>query len=351
MRAPKGMLDVLPPESARWTDVVAAFRGPGRAFRLRAVVTPIVEHYRGLRPGRRDHRRRAQGDVRLRRPRRPPPRAAPGGHCARRAGLRAAPPDDAVEGLVPRTELPGRAAAGRAATASTGNSARRCSGSTIPTSTSRSSSCSGASIRDLGLRDVRLLLNSMGDAETRHALPRGAARVLARARGAARRRDGARGGEPVAYPRLEASRLVRDARARAAARRIPHATRRPRTSSACRKVCRRSGSRSRSRPGSCAASTTTRAPSFELAERRARRRAERDRRRRSLRPARRGDGRPADAVDRFRFGNRTAPARVRCGRGVAGPGRARRRVRGRPAWRVPDTARLLAELRESGLVG
>ena len=39
---------------------------------------------------------------------------------------------------------------------------------------------------------------------------------------------------------------------------------------------------------------------FEFAERRARRRAERDRRRRPLRPARRGDGRPADAVDRVR---------------------------------------------------
>ena len=36
--------------------------------------------------------------------------------------------------------------------------------------------------RDLGLRDVRLLVNSMGDAETRDALSRGAARVLARAR-------------------------------------------------------------------------------------------------------------------------------------------------------------------------
>ncbi len=67
--------------------------------------------------------------------------------------------------------------------------------------------------RDLGLRDVRLLLNSMGDAPTRARYREVLLDVLARARGAPRRGDGARGGEPAAHPRLQAARLVGDARA------------------------------------------------------------------------------------------------------------------------------------------
>ncbi len=45
MRAPKGMLDVLPPESARWTGLIARFAELATRFGYGLVITPIVEHY------------------------------------------------------------------------------------------------------------------------------------------------------------------------------------------------------------------------------------------------------------------------------------------------------------------
>ena len=44
MRAPKGMLDVLPPESARWTDVIGRFASRAERFGYGLLLTPIVEH-------------------------------------------------------------------------------------------------------------------------------------------------------------------------------------------------------------------------------------------------------------------------------------------------------------------
>jgi histidyl-tRNA synthetase len=45
MRAPKGMLDVLPPESARWVEVVGRFAARAQRFGYGLLLTPIVEHY------------------------------------------------------------------------------------------------------------------------------------------------------------------------------------------------------------------------------------------------------------------------------------------------------------------
>jgi histidyl-tRNA synthetase len=45
MRAPKGMLDVLPPESARWIEVVGRFATRAERFGYGLLLTPIVEHY------------------------------------------------------------------------------------------------------------------------------------------------------------------------------------------------------------------------------------------------------------------------------------------------------------------
>jgi histidyl-tRNA synthetase len=45
MRAPKGMLDVLPPESARWIEVVARFASRAERFGYGLLLTPILEHY------------------------------------------------------------------------------------------------------------------------------------------------------------------------------------------------------------------------------------------------------------------------------------------------------------------
>jgi histidyl-tRNA synthetase len=44
-RAPKGMLDVLPPDSSRWIEVVSRFAGRAARFGYGLVLTPIVEHY------------------------------------------------------------------------------------------------------------------------------------------------------------------------------------------------------------------------------------------------------------------------------------------------------------------
>lgn len=44
-RAPKGMLDVLAPESGRWIDLVSRFADRARRFGFGLVLTPMVEHY------------------------------------------------------------------------------------------------------------------------------------------------------------------------------------------------------------------------------------------------------------------------------------------------------------------
>jgi histidyl-tRNA synthetase len=45
MRAPKGMLDVLPPESSRWIEAVTRFASRAEKFGYGLLLTPIVEHY------------------------------------------------------------------------------------------------------------------------------------------------------------------------------------------------------------------------------------------------------------------------------------------------------------------
>jgi histidyl-tRNA synthetase len=45
MRAPKGTRDVLPPESDRWIEVVARFADRSRRFGYGLVITPTFEHY------------------------------------------------------------------------------------------------------------------------------------------------------------------------------------------------------------------------------------------------------------------------------------------------------------------
>jgi histidyl-tRNA synthetase len=45
MRAPKGMLDVLPPASGRWMELVARFAQRAERFGYGLLLTPMVEHY------------------------------------------------------------------------------------------------------------------------------------------------------------------------------------------------------------------------------------------------------------------------------------------------------------------
>ena len=69
--------------------------------------------HRGLQPGRRGHRRREQGDVRVHRQGRPARRPAARADGQRVPGVRPAPADHAVEGVVRRPELPLREAPAR----------------------------------------------------------------------------------------------------------------------------------------------------------------------------------------------------------------------------------------------
>ena len=86
-RAPIGTHDVLPPESdaldRRWSPRSPS--GPAR-FGFDLVVTPIFEHLEVFQRVGGVDRRRPQGDVRLRRQGRPPHRAAARGHRAGRCG-------------------------------------------------------------------------------------------------------------------------------------------------------------------------------------------------------------------------------------------------------------------------
>ena len=152
--------------AARSCDV----RRAGRALRLRPGRHADLRAHRGVPAGGGVHRRRQQGDVRLRRQGRAPPRAAARGHRVGRAGVRAAPPDGAVEGLVRRAELPLRAPAEGPvppALAARRRGARR----RRPRRRRRGHRARRtASTATSGSRASRSLLNSMGDA--RRAGPR-----------------------------------------------------------------------------------------------------------------------------------------------------------------------------------
>ena len=108
-RTPKGMHDVLWPESARWEETVARFAALVEGAGYGLTITPILEHagvfLRGIGEGERGRR---QGDVRLRGPRRPDDGAAARGDGAHRPRLRAAPPGPALEGLVRGALVPPR---------------------------------------------------------------------------------------------------------------------------------------------------------------------------------------------------------------------------------------------------
>ncbi len=91
--------------------LVATFAARAGELRLRPRPHADLRAPRGVPAGGGVHRRRPQGDVRLRGQGRSPHRAAARGHRAGRARLRAAPPAGAVEGLVRRAALPLRAPA------------------------------------------------------------------------------------------------------------------------------------------------------------------------------------------------------------------------------------------------
>ena len=128
------------PSRERWEALVAIVRrrwpsGPASAWSSRPMFEDLGVFQR---VGERTDIV-TQGDVRLRGQGRPPRRPAPRGHRAGGAGLRRAPPDRAVEGLVRRPRLPLRAPAGRPLPPAPPGRRRGRSARPTPTSTSRSS--------------------------------------------------------------------------------------------------------------------------------------------------------------------------------------------------------------------
>ena len=116
-RAPKGTFDTLPPDSARFLAVRDTLTAPLRRAGLRLRRDAGVRGHRRLLPrGGGVHRRRHQGDVHLRGPRRPLADAAPRAHRRADARLHRAPAARrraAGEALDRRLGVPLRAPAGR----------------------------------------------------------------------------------------------------------------------------------------------------------------------------------------------------------------------------------------------
>ena len=113
VRAPAGTHDVLWPESWRWEQLVAEFARRAGLAGFGLVLNPMFEDAALFRRGiGGEQRRGAQGDVRVHRPGRARSGAAPRRHRLGGAGLRAAPPAGAVEGVVRDARLPLRAPSG-----------------------------------------------------------------------------------------------------------------------------------------------------------------------------------------------------------------------------------------------
>ena len=201
----------------RWWRV----RPAGIAFRLRPRDHPDLRAPRGVPAGGGVHRRRPQGDVRVRGQGRAPHRATPGGHRAGGPELRAAPAADSVEGLVRRTALPLRAptegplppalAGGRGGARRRGRRCRRrgdrARARVLPRTWSHPTDA------DAQLDGRRCEQDS---------IPRGAARALPGARIWPRSRlRGTGRAEPAAPVRHQARRLARRRGTRAAAGRVP----------------------------------------------------------------------------------------------------------------------------------
>ena len=123
-----GMRDILAPESDRWRRFVEVFADVVEPAGYELIVAAAAGGRRVFERRRRGHRRRRQGDVPVHRPRRPPRRPAARADRQRVPGVRRAPPDDAVEGVVRRARTSATRSRSAAATASSTRSASRSLG-------------------------------------------------------------------------------------------------------------------------------------------------------------------------------------------------------------------------------
>ena len=277
----------------------------------------------------------------------------PEGTASRRAGLRAAPADGPVEGLVRRAELPLRAAAEGPVPPALAGRRRGARRRRPRRSTSRSSRCAHGFYRDARAQPgSRCCSTRWATTASRAAYVDDAARPTSSTT-AATLGDEFR-------ERVEANPLrvldSKDADWQDVIERAPQIDRAPRRrrADALRAVQRRprrARHRARDRPPARARPRLLHEHDVRVRERRARRRPERARRRRSLRRARRGDGRPAHAGHRLR----ASASSGCCSRATpkASSRRARaaaRRVRGRRARRRSQPrSRCSHELREAAI--
>ena len=170
-RAPVGTHDVLPPDSARWRGPGRALRRRGRTLRLRPASSPRSSSTSRCSSGiGDDHRRRPQGDVRVQRPGRPAlsrcaPRA-PRRSCGRSSST--GPPSRGRSGTSRPTFRYERPQAGRYRQHH--QLGVEVLGVEDPDVDVEVIALAHGFYRELGLRDVALRLNSMGDA--RRAGPR-----------------------------------------------------------------------------------------------------------------------------------------------------------------------------------
>ena len=213
-----------PPAGVGAVDGAGRRRSPTRAGRygFDLVITPIFEHLEVFQRVGGVHRRRPQGDVRLRGQGRPAHRAAARGHRRGGAGVRASTArwSRGRSGTSRRTSATsGRR---RAATASTCRWAPRRSGVDDPQLDVEVIALAHGFYRALGLRDFTLSINSMGDdADRAEYVEVLRAYLLAPRRRPRRRVPRARRRQPAAGARLEGPRLAGRHRARAADHRVP----------------------------------------------------------------------------------------------------------------------------------
>ena len=262
-------------------------------------------------PADRDgHRRRQQGDVRLRRQGRPPRRPPSRADGVDLPGLRPAPPGAAVEGVVrgaavPLREAPARplpaVRPGRRRGARRGRPAPRRGGHRPRLALLRGARpAAGHAAAELARRTRR-----PGSLRRRPASP------LRRCRRRAERRESRNArAQPAAGARLQAPRGCRADRRRAVVRRLLE---RRGGSTLRHRSCRPRRAR-RPVPGRAAARAGARllpAHDVRVRRRHARQRPERARRRRPLRRARRGIGRAVDTRHRVRHRPRPDADRLR----------------------------------------
>ena len=187
-RAPKGTQDVLPPESARWEALLGTLRRAGaHRFGYGLIQSPMFEDigvFQRLGEGTDvvakemyDFEDKGGRHIALR----------PEG-TARWPGPSSSTGPDALEGLVRHAGASGTSSRRPAGYRQHHQVGIEASARPIPTSTSRSSPSAHAYLAALGLRQFRLVMNSLGTPADRAGLRRGAAR-----RGCApRRRPGRR---------------------------------------------------------------------------------------------------------------------------------------------------------------